>query len=412
MFTISLLKVLKNRKIHLNLDNMPFIQFLSEDICITVSENIVIYNNKVKTVLTDFNLEIVLSYLEPVAIKIHQFSQDILLEPINNRFAKGKLLNVDIIMLYEIGYINATKLCNDINPKKPFKDWNKNGQKNGFINTVLSNLKNDKNNEIHEKVTKNVLEEISSSEKTVTDTINILKNNIPQCESDLIIYVEDHIHLRGQYVHPYLIINIAQWCNDDFAFMITKIALDFIHKEAFEKQQAIIKKEKCKKVSLKKTVQELINKIDAQSSKIDILTDINKNIKEDISIAKDIVINKFVPNTPFKCKNHICILIKNRNYKYEYTMLRVMLQNRTDRLRGHSKLCKVFEIKKEINTPNAMNLWIRIKNNLIKQRYSEDINNIHFNLKNDYNYYDLERIILNIESEKEDIPLFIKYVDN
>ncbi len=47
-----------------------------------------------------------------------QFSKDIYMKPINSFLSEGDLLGKKVIMMHKIGYINATKLCNNDTSRK------------------------------------------------------------------------------------------------------------------------------------------------------------------------------------------------------------------------------------------------------------------------------------------------------
>ncbi len=449
-----------------------------------------LFSDYVKTENT--NLDIIKDKIEVTCSAI-QFSKDIYIKPINSFLAEGELLGKKVIMMHEIGYINATKLCKEIG-NSSFKNWNKDHKKDEFIGYVLKRItqeafgnENSAQNlpapngasasldynslKLEPNDTKNInlnsgshiipaqnlpVQKQTGAEQgynslNIKQKITYLMNNSPVCKEDLIIYYDGSIETRGQYVHPYLIIDIAQWCNKEFAFLITHIAMDFINKEATRKKEDMIKqlslknKEyETKNKSLEQLVAKLNNKIDINTqqnnhliSQVEITNQQNAylisqmdianqqikegnldlaEIKTDIRSAKAMITDKYVPEPIYDDQNEVCILIRNRNYSYSYTMLRVMLKCKNLRLKEHNTLIKKYdeqcsyEIKREINTANAKNLWNRIKDKLINKSYNDgNIDNIHFNLKMEYNYNNLEQIISEVESEKQDIVLFKKY---
>ncbi|MFA5704609.1 MAG: KilA-N domain-containing protein [Advenella sp.] len=124
-------------------------------------------------------------------------SETIIFKHINDEFAIGSYLDFEVIIMKSNGYINVTRLCNDISvtikKDKRFRDW--------------SRL------QASQELIKAVEEEINRSAQIPADPILSVIN------------VENY--LKGQYVHEYLIPHIASWASPKIAIQVSKIVNEY-----------------------------------------------------------------------------------------------------------------------------------------------------------------------------------------
>jgi hypothetical protein len=94
------------------------------------------------------------------------------------------------VIMNSNGYINATKLCK--NGGKEFKHW----------------------------------KESQHSKKMIID----FANNLEITEKEIMILVcgGSMIKISGTYVHMSLIVHIAAWCNNNYAYMVSNIVREFV----------------------------------------------------------------------------------------------------------------------------------------------------------------------------------------
>lgn len=229
-----------------------------------------------------------------------------------------------------------------------------------------------------------------------------------------IIKINNTINLtRGTYVHPKLIIHIAAWCNPDYALMVSDIVLEYHSKEAIEQKNRLlkVKDDKIDKMSkkidtllegnedLKKRNIKLDKKVKLLLSKNDEIYEQNENLYGKLD---DICNDRVVRGKPGD--SHMMFVIKNNDEVdeddsedtvYDYTIKRVMKKSYKQILADHNKRHPDMEILLRLDySPNAINLWNRIKTELNSKidcsgcnvnligRYSErnflkDIRNIH-----------------------------------
>jgi len=109
------------------------------------------------------------------------------IEKMNNIYGKSMYLGVPVIIMLDNNYINATKLCKQVNEKKSFKEWKRTQFKNKYYDMVSKNT--------HIKMNKLEFTNRTSSDK----------------------------NLRGSYVHPLLIPSIMSWASEEFAVKISTI---------------------------------------------------------------------------------------------------------------------------------------------------------------------------------------------
>ena len=150
--------------------------------------------------------------------------QAIIFEDINEKFGYGMCLDFKVIIMKSNGYINATNMLKTISSaigkERKMKAWKQ--------------LEH----------TPEYIEEVELSRK---DGCFSKGQNCPSEKEPLIIRFlggnKDEICVRGQYVHPELIIHVAFWASSKFALKVVKITLGFVSqgykREIEEKKQQL-----------------------------------------------------------------------------------------------------------------------------------------------------------------------------
>jgi hypothetical protein len=237
--------------------------------------------------------------------------------------------------------------------------------------------------------------------------------------------------IRGTYVHPKLIIHIASWCSPEYALQVSDIVIEYHAKQAIEEKDRLLQKKDDKIDKLTKTVNNQTKTINKQSGKIDTLLKENgtqmkkigkmdNRIKrlvkrndeiydqnEEISGKIDVISNDRVV-AGLKSDEHMLIIIKNNDDPdeydddediYEYSALRVMKKSYKNRLVDYKERHPEMEIIMKINySPDAMNLWNRIKTKLGRNKII--VSSCKFNLEDKYSENKLIRDIKNIHDER------------
>lgn len=134
--------------------------------------------------------------------------QSIIYESINEKFGYGEYLGFKVIIMKENGYINATRMCNDISEiikkDKAFRYWKKIESAKELIEEVENNIKADGG--------------------ILSSAIIIHKGGLQELQ-----------YLQGSYVHPDIIVHIVSWASPKIAIKVSKIINGKIISE-YEKQ--------------------------------------------------------------------------------------------------------------------------------------------------------------------------------
>jgi uncharacterized protein YoxC len=260
--------------------------------------------------------------------------RNIAFSKINERFSKGKYLGVEVTIDMTNGYIHGSHLTKQVlnshGKPKEFDDW-----------------------------------------KRLKSSRIIIEYLTPQiCGVDLIVDVVDVPNgLRGAYIHPRLVVHVAQWASPIFADKVAIIINNKAVEEALLEKNVEIK-------SLKET-------IDNQSSKIDELLsyarksdeDAERMIEELNQIATEanetnqslekvqtklgIAVERRVPADPIRCRNEIIAIYHNQN-KGLYKVVRCQYRN----VASSVNRCRLTGYTRPIYSkedPNAVNIWNRAR---------------------------------------------------
>ena len=146
--------------------------------------------------------------------------EGIIFENINDKFGYGEYLGFKVIIMKKNGYINASKMCNDISDKigkeKRFRKW---------------------------KTLEHSQELISGWRKCQSDSEG--QNRASEKIEPFFKYLggdKDELFLQGHYVHPDLIVHIASWASPKIAWKVSEIVNKYIVNE-YKKQIKKLKKE-------------------------------------------------------------------------------------------------------------------------------------------------------------------------
>lgn len=308
---------------------------------------------------------------------------------INENYSLGKYGDFNIIIMKSNGYINATKLCNDATSEsekqKPFRNWK--------VNTSAKEIMN------------KISEIVGCS---VNDLSIVIGNDQPK--------------VRGTYVHPNLIPSIASWASPEFAVHVSLIVNKYVIRKAIKEQEKIIEKKDNKIDKLSEKVdtliennKELLNKNRKMDNRIKRLSKKNNKMfeqNEEILAKVDVIKNDRVVSTGNKNDDHTLAIIANNDDPEEYDEDETIYAYRVIRIRNqsfktHLSLYKDrhpnMQIIMKINySPNAMNLWVRIRQRLELERKKIIISHCSFNLKDGYSERRLMADIAKIHNERFD----------
>ena len=292
----------------------------------------------------------------------------VIYEDINDKYSRGKLGPLDVVIMKENGYINATKLCAQAN--KCSKKWFKNRESKNIVNAVK-------------------------------DAINDDDNDI------IIKIINGKKEIKCTYVHFDLIVHIASWCNATFAVLISKIVRQyFIEKVSRDKDDKINKMHHNIKKLLKDN-KRLLKDNEEFKRRDDIMSDKICDIAENLDTLADnyVVDGKSgdrhilsVVKTNQKQNRKNCK--KNREILYDYVVMRVMKKCYKQRCKELREKYPNMEILSKIKyTPNSMNLWNRVRHEMGNKI---TINGCRFNLKIGYTQRRMLRDINKIHDKRFD----------
>lgn len=299
--------------------------------------------------------------------------REIIFEDIDDNFSRGNYLDLEVVIMKKNGYINATKMCNFIGEKIDknvrLRKWKDNQSSEELIVEIFSNFgDSSKNSNSSENNDRGIYDKAS---KFLLIRISVGKNE-----------------LRGTYCHPLLISHIASWASPKFALKVSHIVNNFAINQEIEKRDLIIEEQKRKLKKKDKKIDvmhrdilaiiEMNKKLERKNKKIleinkkmnNTLNDVN-NKHDAIHDKLDIVVNDRVVSTGKQKDTHMLVIWKNNidesNYDegdapYPYYTRRILRQKYNKSLKDHKEKYQKSECLLVIDyTPNAINLWKRIK---------------------------------------------------
>ncbi|AVL94355.1 putative KilA-N domain-containing protein [Megavirus vitis] len=312
--------------------------------------------------------------------------RNIIFENINEKFAVGKFGDFEVIINRDNGYINATQLCKDCGER--FSNWKRNDKSNELINALLKQLNSRAQNRVAEN---------SRTQKRAAEKID---------ESKIIMEIKGGklIKIRGTYVHPKLIINIASWCSTEYSLKVSDIMMEYHTKEAVEEKEKLLKKKDDKIDKLRNDIKRLMEQ---GNEVLGYAKDTNRKI--------NVVVNERVPMSD-KPKNEESFYIVKNNDKvkpgksktkkkiYGYKAIRITNKSKSSTMSKYYKDHPKGEIILKIKyTPNAKHLWNACKDKI----YIEDENITpgnnafcYFNLCDGYSEKKLKKDIMKIHNNR------------
>jgi hypothetical protein len=267
--------------------------------------------------------------------------RNIAYENINDKYAWGKYGEFKVLIMLKNGYINANRLCERASTSggkpKRFENWNAN------------------------KTSKELIAQISSITGILVVDLTILIKGGSDPE------------LTGTYVHPDLIPHLTSWCSSEFAIKVSKIVNQFFIDKATEEKNKLIK-EKDNKIG---GLEELLEKIRLENENMhretkqiimeQRLETCEANIKlDDISEKLDEATDDRVVLSYDKKKHENVILMRNGINSNTFHLIcrqSTSLENAANKYKKEN--IQAIEVIR-FQSPNAVNLRIRIKENLKK----------------------------------------------
>ena len=312
-------------------------------------------------------------------------------EDIDETYSRAKFLNLDVVIDKNTSYVNCSKMirtiCGQIGKDKDFFEWKRN---------ILS---------------KELCKCVSQTEKILEED---LFNQVNGGKKTII---------SGTYCHPLLVPNIAGWVSPLFGVMVARIINEFANKHS----RTIIREINAENAELRVSVNKLLYKNDSLTQKVNDLIntsnsvlsgneDLKRQNKKVLRGNKDLKIqnDKVLRNTK-KIKNTLDVVVHDRvvhtgkrndeavfyigknNDKpkklkkgekpekiYEYCTFRVARKSLKASLSKYREKHPHMRIIKKIEyTPNSINLWTRIRDDLRCQRNIEG-RSCSFNLLGDF----------------------------
>jgi len=323
--------------------------------------------------------------------------REICFRDINEHYSLGKYNKFTVTIMKKNGYINATKLCQEIGRElgstKELKKWFQN--------------KNSK------KIVKSVSSYTCIDIKNLSFIINSGGNET-----------------RGTYVHNLLITHIASWASPEFAVEISQIVNEYFSTKEREKNDSLLRGKNDRIIKLSSDMNELLKinkeqdkKMEKGNIKLNKLLKLNKKQDKELCELRIIAdhsrqnVDILVDELDVKCRhvvvrtenqkddNILIIMKKNEQPKrkteyvyYDYYVARTNKENRNIAIVKQQKIFKKLTIVMEIKyVPNSIVLWKNIRNEIANRKNKKIIaNGNDFNLSGDYTEQKLIKDIKNI----------------
>ncbi|CAI2358327.1 KilA-N DNA-binding domain-containing protein [uncultured virus] len=318
-------------------------------------------------------------------------------QDIDADYAYANYLGLRVVIMKANGYINMTKILSMYG--KVYKDWKRVQDQQKYV-------------------------------KYIAGLFGLAQNQ-------MIIPIDGgKVATRGKYVHHQAVTKIATWCSDELTYRIHNIVIDYVNKKAIdemkktileqtkklEEKDVIIHKHEEKldhkrtKISdLKQLLQEFRDesnqritqvleqntKTHKQNAKLEKqnvtthkrlatvttkltttetkLTAVNTKLDNVSTTLRDVSKDHVVKSKSIRHTNYI-IIVKTNAANHNHIVMRVMRKSKKNQMEHHTKLNGPLVTIDEFDTPNAMNLWVRAKNELKKKKEVEIARNGHVKL--------------------------------
>lgn len=321
--------------------------------------------------------------------------REICFEDINENFQCCEYNGIKALIMRKNGYMNATKLCAQVSNRR-FRDWLQNLQSQELIKATSRDTK------------------IKPSNLTI-----VIQNG-------------KHI-IKGTYVHRLLIPHIASWASPDFGVKVSHIVNEYFIKQEKDKYDALLKEKDDKIDKLHIKMDKLLKgnkhlkldnkqfKLDNENmrNRLDSIYEQNEHLEEqndELGYKLDTISDKRVIPAKNNGNNHTLIIIENhddpKEYKkgtnlYDFSAIRVANKSLEASVARHKKFHRHMKIIMQIDySPNAMNLWTRIREKLervSKRKRKINCNGRNFNLNNGFTKRNLLKAINQIHNERLNI---------
>lgn len=278
--------------------------------------------------------------------------KEIIYEQITPKFGRGKYGNLNVIIMVENGYVNATKLCHL--GGKQFRKFMETDRWNDLVNhvAVAGNL--------------------------ATDDLKIL------------IRGGDNHEVEGTYVHPDLIPHVACWVSAQFGVMVSHIVNDHLvreYREAIRVKDTKIDELQTKldhiihqNELLLQDNEELMDKMDSANDNLDYAmqklndtADVSVPSSGDALLVEQFVLYKRDPNPSYDAYNYGVIRAQRRSISRLLSIQRKRYPNLVVLLRIDAQ-------------PNSVNLFHRFKNSYPHAKFA--VNSIRLLNVNEADFID------------------------
>jgi len=188
--------------------------------------------------------------------------REICFEDINEQYSRGKYDKFIVVIMKKNGYINCTKLCQEIakvtGSKKELKKW--------FVNIN----------------SKEIIKSVSSYTGMPRENLSAIINAGPN-------------DIRGTYVHNLLVTHIIAWLSPEFAVRVSQIANECLSLKEKERNETLLQKKDDKIAKLSKNIAELLeinkkqnNEMKKGNVKLDKLLATNEKQEQDLCDVREI----------------------------------------------------------------------------------------------------------------------------
>ena len=336
-------------------------------------------------------------------------------EGFEKKYVHARYLDLDLLMMASNGFVNASKLCEKFGTE--FKLWTRTKSASELIVDKLESILEAKQTEISQLLQGTHLHLVKNTLKLLQSGSNY-KSLPKEVLAEIIIQVKANRYggvVTGTYIHPDLVLDLAYWISLPVRKKVRSIVQNYLTALKREEDSKIL----AENIRLTQEVSKVHNENQSLKSMIEDLKRQNEKIifqntqthsqlnhvVTTVDSAKNYILANHVTPSEFAGKEHLLILLKNKGWRYEYTILRVMRENKDSCLKKHRLRCPYAKIKLEIQSANSMNLWNRIRQELIDMEFLSDIKSIHFNLRSGKYIHDLHVLIENVRKVNS-IPLY------
>jgi hypothetical protein len=305
---------------------------------------------------------------------------DIAFAQIKDNYHWGQYGEFKVIMDISTGYINATHLCglaeNKDGIRKELFNWRKNTTSNELINEISSSL------------------------------------GMLPAEILFAVTTGSPFEIRGTYAHPDLIPHIASWASPKFAVKVSRIVNAYLVREY--KESLRVKDQQIDRLEQK--IDQLLKEIEYSREEnshvmdqLDIITEELENVSVDnndlshkvtaIETKLDIATDQRVPPAKSHNFNEVFAIYHNPKSTQSY-----MLRRQKRALLAGINNCNKLGYTTEIfysDSPNAINLGIRLKNKL--PRSLGAVSGTIITLTKGKTADDLIQYVRKVEAEKKQI---------